>query len=414
MKMHLFVPAVAAALVVVLTGCSSNVNPVAVQRADQLSASGVVKERFPGEVVSEASVQVQKDNTKVLEECYVTVGQTVKMGDKLFSYDLDSVKIALEKQQLEVDKMKNEQNSYGDQKRDLENKLKAAGSSSEKVRLTLEINTLKTQLMETEYQLKAKAKEIAGLQEMLENVDITSPVDGVIQKVDEEGESGAYITIQQSGAFKVRGTLNEMSMKSGLTVGSRVKIISRLDSGNTWEGQVISVGNQSQPQDNSMDANAQLNSTDYPFFVELQSTEGLLLGQHVYLELVAEDEMEGLWIPENYLMDMEVNPGDGTASAKVLVAGGNGKLQSVTVGLGQYHETSGCYEVLSGLKADAYVADPQAPGTKAGAETIRFDASDYVAKETEGMTAVPDSVTETVEMLPEESQESIPATVPEE
>ena len=73
-------------------------------------------------------------------------------------------------------------------------------------------------------QRQAKDQEIDKLKEMLANVDITAPVDGTIRKIDNEGQTNVYITIQQSGAFRIKGTLNEMSMNGGLMVGSRVKV----------------------------------------------------------------------------------------------------------------------------------------------------------------------------------------------
>ena len=50
---------------------------------------------------------------------------------------------------------------------------------------------------------------------------------------------------------------------------------------------------------------AQNTSTSYPFYVELESSEGLLLGQHVYIEQDngLEEREEGIWLDEAFLVD---------------------------------------------------------------------------------------------------------------
>ena len=168
-------------LVMSLAACSGGNTAVTVQRADRLMSAGVAGERYAGVVVSNNVVEINRDSSKRIEELYVGVGDTVSAGDKLFSYDSDELELSLEKAQLEVEKMTNEQTDYTAQLEKLEKKLNNTWNESDKVRLTLEINTLKTTLMETEYNLKAKDKEIATLTEMLSNIDILSPVDGTVR-----------------------------------------------------------------------------------------------------------------------------------------------------------------------------------------------------------------------------------------
>ena len=301
------------ALLASFAGCGSSEGGIPVQRADQLALAGKAGERYAGVVVSENVVEITRDSSKRIDELYVAVGQEVKAGDKLFSYDSDEVELALEKTQLEVEKMTNEQVTYTEQLEKLEKKLKNTWNETDKVRLTLEINTLKTTMMENEYNLKSKDKEIANLQEMLSNIDITAPVDGTIRKVDEEGQTGSYITIQQSGAYRVQGMINEMSMGGGLMPGCRVQVFSRV-SDDTWMGTVTAINTSESSQNNGDMWNnygvvdSMTLSSSYVFDVELDNVEGLLLGQHVYIELYLEQmPMEGVWIPESFIMDLGMN-----------------------------------------------------------------------------------------------------------
>ena len=406
MKKGMFVLLVLA-LVMGLCGCGGDGAAVTVQRADQLAIAGLAGERYAGVVVSENVVEITRDSTKRVEELYVKVGDEVKAGDKLFSYDSDELELALEKTQLEVEKMTNELADYKEQQEKLEKKLAKTRNDSDKVRLTLEINTLKATIMENEYNLKAKDKEIATLKEMLENIDITTPVDGTVRKIDEEGQSGSYITVQQSGAYRVQGLLNEMSMGGGIMPGSRVKVYSRV-SEDTWMGTVTGINTADASQNNGDMWNnygmtdTMTLSSSYVFDVEMDSVAGLLLGQHVYIELFVEQmPMEGLWIPEGFLTDLVMNEETFEMSAKVFAENSRGKLEQRSVTLGMYDGMTGCYEVLSGITAEDYLADPNNPGCAAGAQTLRREVEDFAGGQVpqEGDAPMQENMTD---------QESIP------
>lgn len=389
------IPVVAALLALLLCACGAKTGSegVSVQRADQLSAAAQAGERFMGVVVSENVIKVQRDSNKTVAECYVSVGQQVAEGEKLFSYDAAAVEIELDRQQLEMDKLQQERSSSAAQQAELEQQLAQTETESDRVRLTLEINALKTQQMESDYQIAAKEKELNRLRDTLDHITVVAPADGTVRQIDEEGQSGAYITIQQSGAFKVKGTVNEMSLGGGLEAGARIRVISRLDSTKTWMGTVTSVELQSATQ--GSEASGELGgmggggdemtaTSSYPFFVKLDSTEGLLLGQHVYMELSSGEEQTGLWVPQNYFMDIKTDD-LGETTAAIWAVDSHGKLEKRTVSLGLYDDTAGCFAVLSGLAPEDYVADPADPGCRSGAAILNRDASDFFAQTEEPM-----------------------------
>ncbi len=369
----------AAVLVLSLAGCGE-AGTVSVQRADQLALAGQAQDRHAGMVVSENMAQIPRDGSKTISEVYVTVGQEVKAGDKLFTYDSKALELELEKAQLEVEKMKNELQTHEEQLAALNQQLSWTWDTSAQVRLTLEINTLETAIMETEYQLAAKEVEILGLQEMLEHVDITSPVDGTVRQINEEEGAEYYITIQQAGAYRIKGTLNELSM--GVIVeGTRLKIISRVDEDQFWTGTVTYIDYENNSEQNQQEdyyygyVDPMTTASSYPFYVELDSTEGLRLGQHVYMELEGSDAMPGLWIPESYLVDVTYSEETGEMTASVWVANASGRVEKRPVSLGMYD--AGCYEILSGLAPEDYVASPSNPGTVAGAAVSYRNPSDF-------------------------------------
>lgn len=390
------------ALALMLTGCGKADSGVFVQRADQLSAAGRAAQRYVGMVVSENVVEINRDSSKTVETLHVTLGQEVKTGDKLFTYDSAALELDLEKAQLEVEKMSNEQTTYAEQLKKLEDQLKRTYNESAKVRLTLEINTLKTEIMENDYNLAAKETEITKLTDMLQNIDITSPVDGTVRAVNDQNqqEAGAYITIQQAGAYRVRGMVNEMNLGSGIQEGTRIRAFSRVDPAQTWTGTVVSIDLDGSSQENlDMWGNQGMmdtmtTSSSYPFFVEMDSLEGLLLGQHIYMEVLTEDLPEGLWVPETFLTELTLEETTGTTTAAMFVAGGRDRLERRTVTLGMYDGTTGCYQILSGLDGQDYAADPRHPGCEAGARVLYREAADFAppaatqaAPETQGSEA---------------------------
>ena len=106
-----------------------------------------------------------------------------------------------------------------------------------------------------------------------------------------------------------------------------------------------------------------------------------MLGQHVYIEPDEgqEDQKEGLWLSEYYIVDADTN------SPYVWAADENGKLEKRSVILGQYDENLGEYEIADGLKKSDRIAYPS--------ETL-----------TEGMTVTANSAAqnEGVDMMPAE------------
>lgn len=81
----------------------------------------------------------------------------------------------------------------------------------------------------------------------------------------------------------------------------------------------------------------QTSSSTYPFYVNLDSSEGLMLGQHVYIEPdEGQDEKKaGIWLNDYFIVDAD------TDSPYVWIANGQNKLEKRDVILGQYDEDLG-------------------------------------------------------------------------
>ena len=370
--------ACALCLVLSLSACGSDENAVFVQSVKTLSGLGGIApgDRFPGMVVSEHVTEVHKDSDKVIADVYVKEGDDVVEGQELFSYDMDQLQLSLDKQKLELEQLKATIDNYKSQIESLK-KDEAKATGTAKLQYTIQIQSLQIDLKEAELNLEAKEKAVAQTEAMLVNVTVVAPVTGRITGVNENGYDNygnplAYITIQQAGSFRIKATLGELQ-RGGIMEGSRMKIVSRTDENQVWYGTVTLVDYESAAQGNENDMNyggmmdPMSSSTKYPFYVELDSSEGLLLGQHVYLELDnGEEEAAGLSIGAAFVCYDE----NGNT---YVWAEKNGKLEVRPVTVGEYNYMMDTVEILEGLTEEDYIAFPDETVCAEGAPTTRSE-----------------------------------------
>lgn len=363
----------ALALCLGLSACGSG-SAVYVQSVKDLAAMGGIApgDRFAGIVVSENVTEIQKDGDKTIEELLVKAGDDVKKGQKLFAYDTEELQLSLDKQKLEKEQLEATIENYKTQIADLE-KDRDRVSAANKLKYTIQIQTTQVDLKEAELNLKAKEKEVEKSENLLENAEVTSPVDGRIQSVNESGtdrygNTVAFITIQQAGSYRVKGTINELQ-RGGIVEGDRIKLCSRSDADTYWTGTVTLVDYENPSQGTNSDyyyssSDEMSSSSKYPFYVELDSTEGLILGQHLYLELENEEgeQASGLHLASAFLCFEE----DGSA---YVWAETKGKLEKRPVTLGDYNDMNDTYQVLEGLMESDYIAFPDEEVCVSGAST---------------------------------------------
>ena len=386
MKRNRWIAAVAAVgIVAMLGGCAEDGAAVYVQSVQELSGLDAMSagDKFPGMVVSENVTEIKRDSDKAIAELLVKEGDDVTEGQVLFSYDTDELQLTLDKQRLELEQLNAMVENYTSQIAQLETE-KANASSGDQLRYTVEIQTLQVDLKEAELNINAKKTEIARSETVLENVEVTSPVTGRVQSINESGTDSygnpaAYITIQQAGSYRIKGTMGELQM-GAIMEGVRVKILSRTDETKFWTGTVTLVDYESATQGSDMDmyygvaTDPMSSSSKYPFYVELDSTEGLLLGQHVYIQVdTGDEEISGLSLGSFFVVWDE----DGST---YVWAERNGKLEKRPVVLGDYDPMTDTYLVLEGLSETDYIAFPDPEICVEGAPATR---------EMEGEVAMP-------------------------
>ncbi|MBQ9188809.1 MAG: hypothetical protein IJ138_05740, partial [Clostridia bacterium] len=140
-----------------------------------------------------------------------------------------------------------------------------------------------------------------------------------------------------------------------LSVGMPVTVRSRVDANVFYPGEIYKINTDEPVQDTSggyyYDGGSGDRSSKYAFYVSVGSIDGLIMGQHVYIELGEPSEDDGkLWLPSYYLMQ------DGGAS--VWAMNGKGRIERRTVQLGAYREETDSYEIVSGLGFTDRIAFP--------------------------------------------------------
>ena len=108
------------------------------------SGSGLFS-RYGGVVEAQEIVRLNLDQEKTLGEIFVEVGDEVKAGDALFSYDVESLKLTYEQLKIDLAGIENNIKTQKEQIADLKNQLSGAGGD-ERLELTLQIQTMALQL----------------------------------------------------------------------------------------------------------------------------------------------------------------------------------------------------------------------------------------------------------------------------
>lgn len=378
------------------TGGGSSDDKVYVESiSDMMNQYSGVSNRFNGTVESQETYEVKVDSSRTIKEVNVSVGDEVKVGDVLLSYDTDDLNSQVKQAKLDIEGMQDEIDNYNRQINTLTTE-RAQAADADKFEYTTQIQTLQNSIQQTKYNMESKQLEIDKLQKQIEDSTITSKVDGVVKSInenqaDEYGNAEAYMTVMQTGDYRIKGSIDEQNIWS-ISEGQSVIIRSRVDDSITWTGTIskIDTENQIQNNNNYYSSESGEKATKYPFYIQLDSVDNLILGQHVYIELDEgqDEEKEGIWLFSYYIVMDDGDP-------YVWADNGKGKLEKRTVELGEYDEILDEYEIVSGLTEDDLITWPM-PGLYEGVTTVtnaeEVDYNSPLYKESAGDEMMDDSM----------------------
>ena len=383
MKRIISVMVLCAVMLGALCACGGDENAVPVQSVAMITGAGAAGtvNVYGGKVVSGETAKLKKDADKTVLEVLVQEGDMVREGDVLFSYDTEAMRLDLDKLYLEKESFEKTIAAARREISEIENERANAGSSQQ-LSYTLQISSREADIREAQYNMALKEKEIANMETAMENAEITSPISGRVMSVQDEdsadgmgdmgymgeGTDDSFITVMDVSSYRVEGHINELNL-GALMEGMRVLVRSRMDETQVWTGIVAGIDWEN-PVSNSQRyfySDDMTNSSKYPFYVTLDSTDGLILGQHIYIEpdYGQSDGGSGLMLPAFYINDAGENPW-------VWAANGRDKLEKRDVVLGSYNEDLDEYEILAGLDESDYIAFPN-ESLSAGMAVSRYD-----------------------------------------
>ena len=284
---------------------------------------------------------------------YVSEGDSVEEGDVLFEYDTQKYEEDLQQAEIDLERLENDYESTQEAIAQLE-KEKRDASSSEQANYTIQIKEQNLGLKDKEIDIEIKKSEIEKLEDNIDNAEVKSGIDGIVKSINESGSdnvgsgnSDAFITIMKVGTYRIKGTINEQNI-GDLAVDSAVLVHSRVNN-KVWKGKVtkIDVENAISSENNAFTSSGGENkSSKYPFYVELENSEGLIMGQHVYVELDLGqedgDNSGGIWIG-SYMVD-RTDP-----DHPFVWKDKGGKLAKQEVTIGEEREDIGKVCITSGL-----------------------------------------------------------------
>ena len=360
------------------------------------SANGI-NNRYTGVVEAQDSWKITLQSDMSVEKCYVSVGDEVKKGDKLFSYNTEELTLSKEKKELEVETLENENTQLNKDIKSYQADLKSA-SASEKIELQTQILTAQTTVKKNEYSIKSGKEEIKSLQNNIKDATVKSKMDGVVKSInasvgagseddadsemadDTSGDGTTYMTILAVGDYRIKGTISETNVWS-INEEDPVIVRSRVDD-TTWKGTISKVKTDTTSDESEDSADSDMmdygsdesssseSASSYNFYVELDDDENLMMGQHVFIELdYGQDETkEGIWIPSVYVRE----EGD---NYYVWAANKHDRLEKKKIKIGEYNEDLDEYQVLDGLDESAYIAC-DADNLKENMKTTKVDSEE--------------------------------------
>ncbi len=313
---------------------SSGTDGVYVQSIASLNGN-VVADRYSGVVESQQTADFKAASGREIEEIMVIPGQNVAVDTPLFRYSIRDAENKVASANLEIENYNNQISI-----------LAASGNTTD----------IQLQIRQLQYQIQVQQQEIAGYEQEIANAEVRSTIDGVVKSVNEngigaDGMEAPIVVVSETGDFRVKGKVSEQSIGS-FYPGMSIFVRSRVHENQVWHGEISSIDSEPE-QNNNNYYGAGESSSKYPFYVTLEKTDGLMLGQHVYIEpdFGQGEKKEGLWLDMSFIAYDE-------SGAPYVWCGTDGKLKKRTVTLGETDEESYSVQILEGLDENDLIAWP--------------------------------------------------------
>lgn len=295
----------------------------------------VLADRYAGVVESQQTADFKAAAGREIDEILVIPGQNVSEGMPLFRYSIRDAENKVASAELEIENYNNQISI-----------LASSGNSAD----------IQLQIRQLQYQIQVQQQEIAGYEQEINNAEVKSTIDGVVKSVNEtgigaDGMEAPIVVVAETGDFRIKGKISEQTIGS-FYPGMSVFVRSRVHENQVWHGEISSVDSEPESNNNEYWGAGEM-SSKYPFYVTLEKTDGLMLGQHVFIEpdFGQGEKKEGIWLDMSFVAYEE----DGTP---FVWCGTSGKMKKQKVTLGEMSEESWQVQILEGLNEKDLIAFP--------------------------------------------------------
>ena len=162
-------------------------------------------------------------------------------GQTLVTYDTSDLTMKIEQAKLELEGIQNEIDNYNKQIDTLTKEMEKV-EESERYDYTTQIQNIQNSIAQKQFDMESKKLEISKEQKQVSSSSVVSKVAGVVKEINEKGvdsngNSAPFMTILQTGEYRIKGSIDEQNVWM-LSEGREVVIRSRVDSTKTWSGTI--------------------------------------------------------------------------------------------------------------------------------------------------------------------------------
>ncbi len=336
-----------------------------------------MRNRFQGIVESNNSWTATLDGRPV-KEYKVKVGDKVEVGTPLLVYDNSQKEEEIANARLELQRMQDERAAMNADIAELNTERNEATDELAAEELAINIQQKQIDMRNKDTEIATKQEEVKNMEDSLASDTVTSEISGVVKSLGnetEEGESSGGLTIVDINTFQIKAKVNEQNLSS-LYEGEKVIIFSRVSNDIHWKGKITNIDKENtlaSAEEYDEDGDEMTVSSNYPFYISLKKTEGLAVGQHVYVEenvgQLKKNPEEVIELDSYMIVDLE------TDDPYVWADNGSGRLEKRSVTLGEYNEDADRYRIEDGITMADYLAQPD-ENVHAGMKTVDMNAKD--------------------------------------
>ena len=224
---------------------------------------------------------------------------------------------------------------------------------------TIKEQVEKQKLAESEYQI---------MERELGDGNVYAEIDGkvvsLLTEEDARSRQEPLVKVSGGGGFYIEGSVSELQ-KESLKLGQEVTV-NDWNTGNTYTGEVISIGD-FPSQDDNWNGMGNPTASYYPFRAFVSEEADLRAGNYVSMTYSASSAEQGIYLEKAFVRSDE-------EGSYIYVRGADGRLEKRIVRVGKVLWGS-YYEILSNLEEEDYLAFPYGKNVKHGAPTVESDLS---------------------------------------